>query len=347
MSGAEGYSRIVGPRRLSVCGSAGFCFGVGRAVDMAMSLTEALPEVYCAGPLVHNGRVLEELQARGLRIAGDLSEVPPNAHILIRSHGASRELRQSLEGRPVTDATCPCVARIHDIVRRAGPDTHILMLGDPEHPEVRATASWCRSVSVFDGPEALETLSRAHPEWESMSLIAVAQTTASLVLWEVCVDFLKKAYTNAQILDTICHATSMRQQEAAAMSAQTDVMFVVGDRKSSNTNRLAGVCERAVLIQSADELDGYRSEILSSGHIGITAGASTPASTIKEVVEKMTEEMKKAEQAAGPETTREIAAPAEDAAAAENLDPAEEAAPAEETVSAETEPVAAPDAVDP
>lgn len=299
-------TRIIGKKKLSICRSAGFCFGVGRAVDMAMRLTESKPangepQAYSVGALVHNGNVLEKMRARGLRDVVSAEEIPPGTTVLIRSHGASKQLMKALEGRVVVDATCPCVRRIHDIVRRESADgRHILLLGDPGHPEVQATASWCGSVTVFDSPETLRVLASEHPEWKETPLAAVAQTTASLEDWMACTVFLKKGYTNVKILDTICRATSMRQQEAAELSRQADVMLVVGDRKSSNTRHLADACRKAVLLQSAEELDPK--EYRSCAHIGITAGASTPAEIIEEVVQKMTEEMKKAEQAAEAET---------------------------------------------
>lgn len=292
-------SFVVGGRRLTVCSTAGFCFGVGRAVEMALEHSSEgaeSPVLYTVGPLVHNRHVLETLRLRGVMDAGDISGVPEDMPVMIRSHGASRELFDALRGRSVTDATCPCVALIHKAVQTES-ERHILLFGDPKHPEVRATASWCRSVSVFESLESLEKLSRENPGWNMIPLAAVAQTTANLKIWKKCILFLKMHYTNIKILDTICRATSLRQQEAVELSRKADVIIVVGDKKSSNTKNLAGICENSVLLDSAEELDTR--DFMCYTHIGITAGASTPAAIIEEVILKMTEEMMNADKAAG------------------------------------------------
>ena len=288
-------------RKLTVAQSAGFCFGVSRAVEMARQAEKPL---YCVGDIVHNRFVVEDLRTRGMESVSSLAEVPEGGAVLLRSHGTSREMRAALGERRIVDATCPCVESIHNIVRRER-GAHVLIFGNPSHPEVQATASWCESCTVFESLSELTKLCEINRDWLEKSLVAVAQTTASEEDWTACTKFLKKVYTNLKILDTICKATRMRQSEAESLSRKAELMIVVGDRHSSNTKNLAAVCQRVIQIQSARELDV--SVLGQYDHIGVTAGASTPAEIIEEVVYKMTEEMKKAEQAAAAEGSESFA----------------------------------------
>ncbi|MDR1669437.1 MAG: bifunctional 4-hydroxy-3-methylbut-2-enyl diphosphate reductase/30S ribosomal protein S1, partial [Oscillospiraceae bacterium] len=275
--------------------SAGFCYGVARAVRLA---AEAAP-CYTLGPLIHNKRAVAELAQKDVRVIQTLDELPEGATLVIRSHGAPPELYQTLEERGVrfVDATCRDVKRIHDLVTAEG-DRTILLLGDRAHPEIRATAAWCRTCLVFSGLEELRYLVNNGKIDTGLPLTLAAQTTSRRAVWDECRFFLKKQCTNLKILDTICRTTDMRQRDTAALSRRVDVMVVVGDSASANTRHLASVCECPVVFTEG----GSRvPRAAGQTRIGITAGASTPSAIIEEVVFAMTEEMNKTLETQGSE----------------------------------------------
>ncbi len=273
-----------------VAKSAGFCFGVKRAVDMALSLAGS--RVCTLGPLLHNKQVVAKLEALGIKAVNSVEDIPGGHAVIIRSHGVDLETHRALieRGLEIHDATCPCVKRIHEIVsaesERGG---LVLLFGDRGHPEVTATASYAENATVFSSADELEELLKTNPELADKRLIMVSQTTASRNEWDKCVKISKKLCTNAEILDTICNATNFRLKEALELSSRCDLLVVVGDRGSANTRGLAMASPKAALIESAGELDcaglaGYE-------RVAVTAGASTPPETIEEVVLKMTEEI--------------------------------------------------------
>ncbi len=275
---------------IRVARSAGFCFGVSRAVGMVEDMLDRGEKVCTLGPVIHNPRLVAELDARGARVVDAPEQVPPGTAAVIRSHGVPREIYDRLQavGCRAVDATCPFVAKIHRIV--ADPSHNVVLIaGDPSHPEVEGIRGHSAAPSfVFSNMQELNQMVAEHPEWRQKKLAAVAQTTFHAELWAECSEFLKKVYTNAIIFDTICSATSVRQREAKELATESDFMVVVGGRQSSNTRKLYAVCAEicpSVLVEGADELP--LDKLRRAGRIGVTAGASTPARIIKEVLNTM------------------------------------------------------------
>jgi 4-hydroxy-3-methylbut-2-enyl diphosphate reductase len=252
---------------------------------------EAAP-CYTIGPLIHNRRAVAGLEAAGVRVIQSLDELPKGGKLIIRSHGAPPELYSELERRGIAyaDATCPDVRRIHELVLSHSKEGRLILLfGDPGHPEVKATAAWCRECIVFSSVEELKALLGDGRLTVETPLTVVAQTTSQPGVYENCYDFLKKECTNGKILDTICGTTIQRQLRTAELSRRADVMVVVGDRASANTRHLASVCECPVLLT-----EGKEGLALPAGVrlAGVTAGASTPSAIIEEVVSQMSEDLK-------------------------------------------------------
>jgi len=305
--------------KITTAKSAGFCFGVARAVALAEQAAGKGGRVKTLGPLIHNARVEEKLASLGITRADDVSEIEKGDVVIIRSHGALRSEMEALTalGVEIVDATCPDVAKIHAAAEEASEKGRMVaVIGDKEHPEVRAICSRCGDTVVFSSPEDVERYAREHPKFAEKPVSAVAQTTLTREIFDLCVNSLKKVCTNLEIFDTICCTTSRRQKEAAEIAAKSDAMFVIGDPASANSKRLfgicSGVCPRSYFIETADDV----SEEMLSGvnDLGITAGASTPAWIIKEVNQKMIDEMNMNTQAV--ENTEpveaQVAAPAEE-----------------------------------
>lgn len=281
--------------RLELARSAGFCYGVRRAVQMAEMAAEEGRPCVMLGPIIHNRDVIAYLESIGVGLVDTPEEVPPGAAVLIRSHGEGRPVHEALArlGRPVIDATCPNVSRIHQIVSRAEEGgRQVLIIGTRTHPEVAAIAGWCRRPVVLEGAEELSNWLETAPERRDIPLTMVSQTTSTRFIWDSCVEKAKKECTNLKIFDTICNATCKRQSEAQALAARSDAMVVIGGRESSNTKRLAelcgALCPMVVWIERAAELEP--SNLCRKASIGITAGASTPEWIIKEVYDKMSDE---------------------------------------------------------
>lgn len=278
---------------ITVAKTAGFCFGVGRADKIINELLSEGKKVCTWGPLIHNPWYISELERRGVIIAERVEDIPPGYVIVIRTHGVSKEVREQLEstGSEIIDATCPFVSKIQRIVDRNTADGEILIIaGDPSHPEVIGIRSCCRGESyVCKNFAEFEKLLSELSLFDK-KIILVAQTTFSVEEYEKYLNYAKKVCTNEKIFDTICLATSERQAEAAVLSRQSDAMIVVGGKNSSNTAKLFDVCREncpSYLVERADELD----PAVFSGlrNVGVTAGASTPDSIIKEVRNFMSE----------------------------------------------------------
>ena len=276
--------------------TAGFCFGVDRAVAMVEEAAKAGKRAVTLGPIIHNRHVVDRFAAMGVRTVENPSEIEDGCAVIIRSHGVSRAAYEALQERQleVLDATCPFVKRIHGIVQEAERrGRQPVIIGTRQHPEVTAIAGWCTSPLVFENAQELAQWLSDNQARREMPLSLVCQTTSTQALWESCCDFIKKVCTNYEIFDTICGATEKRQKEAIALSKLCDAMVIVGDAMSSNTKRLAMICgeycKQVALVDNADELD----RMLFSGiqSVGITAGASTPAWIIKEVNNQMSDEM--------------------------------------------------------
>lgn len=284
--------------------TAGFCFGVRRAVDTVYELIDKNVRVCTLGPIIHNPQLVAELEQNGVRVVETVDEVGRDETLVIRSHGVPQSVIERAEkiSLNIIDATCPFVSKIHKIVREASDKgSSILIAGDKDHKEVIGIVGHAYGdVSVFSDERSLEKLLEERPELTQKDLCVVAQTTFNEEIWKKCEKILKKYCTNASIFGTICNATSVRQSEAADLSAKSDAMVVIGGRHSSNTRKLFDVCkancEKTIQVETADELDTLFFE--GAHFIGVVAGASTPAAIIKEVIKTMSEIFNPAEEQA-------------------------------------------------
>ena len=277
-----------------VAKSAGFCFGVSRAVELVEKAAGEGKKVVTLGPIIHNRHVVGKFQSMGVGVIDTPEEAKAENTVIIRSHGVSEDVYRRLEnqGCEIIDATCPFVKRIHGIVSRAEEEGRLpIIIGTRAHPEVEGIAGWCDKCLIFEGPEELENwIKTANPPRDT-PICMVSQTTSTEFLWKMCGEIAKKQFTNLKIFDTICRATEYRQSEAAELSTKCQAMVVVGDPKSSNTGRLAMICrehcEKVALVDNASELNAE--DFRGVADVGITAGASTPAWIIKEVNKTMSE----------------------------------------------------------
>ena len=277
--------------------SAGFCYGVERAVKLAEQTAEEKGGCVMLGSIIHNAHVVQELETLGCRTVNGVDEVRPGDTVIIRSHGERKQVLEQLEaaGAICVNATCPNVLRIQKLVAQADEEGRIpLIIGEEHHPEVLGAASWSARSLIFETPEKLREWLDSDEKNRSLPLVAVAQTTCIRSLWETSSKILKKECTNAKLFDTICNATQRRQSEAAELAAKVDVMVVVGDRKSANTQHLTEICsERCPQVYQIEGASELEPNFLKGCSVaGLTAGASTPASIIKEVNETMSEEIK-------------------------------------------------------
>ncbi len=286
---------------VTVAKTAGFCFGVRRAVEMAEQMCAQHGSIWALGDIIHNTHEVKRLEALGVHKADSVDDVPDNTPVLIRAHGVPESVVLQLEQKGCTliDATCPFVSKIHRIVREESQSgRHIIIIGSRNHPEVVGIQGWCGESDVFETPEELENA--LHADTEKARLLRekpvgiVAQTTINRKIFDICSKFIKKECTNAKIFDTICNATDERQKEARLLAGKSDIMIVIGDRKSSNTKRLyeisTSLCDRVLYIEDASGLTGLEVRGMEQPFIGITAGASTPAWIIKEVRNMTSEE---------------------------------------------------------
>ena len=275
--------------------TAGFCFGVKRAVDLVYSLVNDGKKVCTLGPIIHNPQLVNDLEKKGVRIVDSPSELKNDEVLVIRSHGVPQSLIDSAENLKINykDATCPFVSKIHKIVREAGEQGRtVLIAGDKTHKEVEGIVGHCVGENfVFSDEESLYDLEKSGKICANTPITVVQQTTFNKKNWDNCQKNLKKLYTNPIIFDTICNATAKRQQEATKLSSECDAMIVVGGKSSSNTKKLFSVCkancENTVHIETASELNVK--DFLNVRTVGVVAGASTPAGIIKEVIKTMTE----------------------------------------------------------
>ncbi len=286
---------------VTVAKTAGFCFGVRRAVETAERACRQYGSIWALGDIIHNTHEVDRLEQMGVHKAESVDDIPAGVPVLIRAHGVPESVVQALEakGCTVVDATCPFVGKIHRIAReesRGG--RYILIIGSRNHPEVVGIQGWCGSSTVVETPEELEQLLRDGTEngknLQEIPVSVVAQTTINRKIWDFCIKIIKKQCTNAKIFDTICNATDERQAEARLLAGKSDIMIVIGDRKSSNTKRLyeisTALCDRVLYIEDASGLTGNEVRGMEQPFIGITAGASTPAWIIKEVRNIMSDE---------------------------------------------------------
>lgn len=282
---------------ITVAKTAGFCFGVTRAMKLAGETAKRFGRAYTFGPLIHNNDVIAELEKEGVYVTEEISS--DKTPLIIRSHGVGKSVydRLTAENIDYVDATCPFVEKIHRIVSEENAD--ILIAGDRSHPEVIGILGHAqgRAEAVNSADELYELL-KTQKSFGENALIVVAQTTFDMVKWAELKKIIKKHYTKAKIFDTICSATTNRQQEADRLARESDLMIVVGGPHSSNSRKLAEICSRhctTLFAENAAALNRSELKSLLSSHdvkIGITAGASTPAYIIKEVHITMSEIIK-------------------------------------------------------
>ena len=258
------------------------------------------------GSIIHNTDVVKDMQSRGARIIQDVSELRPNEYVVIRSHGVPKAVYDQIHllGNPVLDATCPFVKRIHKIVaEETAKGSFILIAGDESHPEVQGIIGHCnQNYFVFKDEFVLKDFFQNLEKNFSKRLAIVAQTTYNNIIWGECLKVLPKEDFNIVVYETICSATGKRQSDAAALASESDCMIVIGGKHSSNTVKLYDISKRyckSYHIENADELDTL--DLSDAEFIGITAGASTPAHIIKEVIFTMEENLNKI-----PETEEDI-----------------------------------------
>ncbi len=319
--------------RVILAKSAGFCFGVSRSVKMAEELLKSGP-CKSLGPLIHNEDVVSDLARRGLEVISDPSEVRPGDRVMIRSHGVSQAVEDALRaaGAEITDATCPNVSRIHRLVAEASANgRQVIVIGTAGHPEVQAICGRCTEPVVVGNAAELANWLENNVDKRTEPITVVVQTTQTENNLRECEKLIKKWCTKAEIFDTICFATSIRQEEAVKLASACGAMVVIGGKNSANSLHLAELCAELCantqFVENSAQLDtGVLRDVET---IGMTAGASAPSWIIKEVLDKMSDEIMIQE---NPE-----AAPVEEAPVQAVEQPAEEAAPAVEAEAAPAE----------
>lgn len=267
--------------------TAGFCFGVKRAVDMVYEEIEKGGKVYTYGPIIHNDEVVSDLASKGVGVIHTIEELKTIAEgtIIIRSHGVSREVYDIIkaQGLRIIDATCPYVIKIHKIVKEQSESgRHIIIIGNDKHPEVEGIKGWCvNNYTIIENAAEAENLDLSVNE----KICIVSQTTFNYKNFQDLVEIISKKGYDIIVLNTICNATEERQTEASQLAKDSDAMIIIGSQHSSNTRKLYEIskleCENTYYIQTLRDLD--LEELKSFRSVGITAGASTPNNIIKEV----------------------------------------------------------------
>lgn len=274
-------------KEVILCEHAGFCFGANRGYSLVEeSLNEGIP-IYTYGPILNNQQIVDGFAKRGVRVVNSVEEFAslPKGKIIIRSHGVPRKTYEALQktGFDVHDATCPFVKRIHRIVdEESKKGAKIVVVGNPKHPEVVGIVGWSNTpATVVETTEDVENFTCD----DQRNICVVSQTTFNRTKFKELVDIFNKKGYNIHVMNTICDATAVRQEEAEKLATTADVMIVIGDKESSNSRKLYEICKRVCevtyFIQTVDDIEGELQGI--SGRIGITAGASTPKYIIEEV----------------------------------------------------------------
>lgn len=269
--------------------SAGFCFGVKRAVDIAIKTSKQHNDIFTLGPLIHNPQEVRRLEELGIKPVEDIGSMTAGT-LVYRSHGVTTEESKLAadKGLTIIDATCPFVTRSQHLVRTlAKKGYHVVIVGDVKHPEVKSLLSYAlpHQVTVVKSPEELP------PFWNTKKLAVLAQTTQSMENFKKIVSVLLDGAYELAIFNTICDATKIRQDESATLAKMVDVMFVIGGFNSSNTNKLANICKainpNTYHVEHEDQLS--RELLIRAKKVGITAGASTPIWLIKNVLKRLKE----------------------------------------------------------
>lgn len=280
---------------IEIIESAGFCFGVSRAVDTLYSeIKQSNGGIYTLGEIIHNPDIISDVKKAGVKIVKTVDEIPSGSTVVIRAHGATREEKETLEnnGVNIIDATCPFVSKIHKIVKECSDAGDLIFVGgNDKHPEVLGIMSHAKECRVFADLQQLKLLVDNEPELLFKSTTFVWQTTFNLTEYDKCNNFIKKMFENPKVYVTICNATENRQKQTAKIAKESDAMVVIGGKNSSNTTKLFEVaksfCKNTFFVESPNELP--INILYNFKKIGIAAGASTPNRTIEEVKQIMSE----------------------------------------------------------
>ena len=280
--------------QVTLAKSAGFCFGVKRAVDQVYQEAEhSRMPVYTFGPIIHNETVVKDLEEKGVYAIGGIEELKhlPKGIVVIRSHGVSKEIYEKIatEGFRIVDATCPFVLKIHRFAEDySKKGYHILIIGNASHPEVEGIKGWSDPAGTTVLQSAEEARNFKLPEGENgrPNVCIVSQTTFNYNKFQELVEIIEKKGYDIYVVNTICNATSTRQKEAEELAARSEAMIVIGGKHSSNSRKLYEICKNqcanTFFIQTVDELSSISLSSFTS--LGITAGASTPNNIIQEVL---------------------------------------------------------------
>lgn len=277
--------------------SAGFCFGVKRAVDTVYERILEKEPLYTFGPIIHNEEVVRDLEEKGVVVVNDVDELAgkPQGTVIIRAHGVERGVCEKIQalGFSIVDATCPFVLKIHRLVERySGEDCHIVIVGNASHPEVKGIKSWSNAedTRVIGTREEAEKYDASHGK----KVCIVSQTTFNYNKFQELVEIIKEKGYDIIVLNTICNATEERQTEARAIAEQVDAMIVIGGRNSSNTQKLLETCrlrcERSVLVETPEDVPPDLAE--ADDRVALTAGASTPQWLLEQVRARIEENAK-------------------------------------------------------
>ncbi len=279
---------------ITLAKSAGLCFGVNRALETVYDLSKKRSNVKTLGPITHNPWIVDDLKSKGVQVIESVMQACLDDIVVIRAHGVAANVFTSLEQAKIQfiDATCPFVTKIQKIVRQNSQEGKtVIIAGDKNHPEILGIVGNCiGQAHVVKDANELEKLFFDYQDLVDAQTILVAQTTYNTFLWSECLEITEKLCTNTKIFDTICSATIERQNEAIKLAKSNELMIVIGSNNSSNTQKLKEVCKnftKTVLIENKQQLTDV--EINTYKNVGVTAGASTPAHIIKEVLETMNE----------------------------------------------------------
>ncbi len=276
--------------KIILASTAGFCFGVNNAVKKAYDMLGKGEKIYTLGPIIHNEQVVDDLKKKGVDVISDVSSVSVGSKVIIRAHGVTPKIYKELRTNNIciVDATCPYVKKIHNLVHEKHSEGfQIVIAGDREHPEVKGIDGWCGNTAfIANNPDDMDIF----PKTEQKCCL-VAQTTIRKEKFDGIYEKLKEKCKNVLKFDTICNATSNRQEETLKIAQESDMMLVIGSKNSSNTQKLyeisKNICEKTYLIETYGDLPPINIKEINT--LGVTAGASTPERIIKEVIEKMDE----------------------------------------------------------
>ena len=280
---------------IEIAKTAGFCYGVRRAVDEVYRLAEEKQPIATLGKLIHNRQVVDDLEKRGVQVYASVEDIPAGVTVIIRTHGVGEDVIRRIQERGISyiDLTCPFVEKIHRIVREHYQKGYqIIIIGNKKHPEVIGINGWCNREACIVYAGDAENFER----YAQKDVCIVAQTTINREIFGEIVRIIKNTCQRAIVFDTICNATKERQTETDRLARESDMMFVVGGRESSNTRKLYDIakanCPKTYFIETFEDIP---QNIYNNKKIGITAGASTPGSIIEEVFTTMDEKMKNEE----------------------------------------------------